>query len=58
MKKLITQASAVVFAFAFMACSSEDLETGPEATGDTAEESEDFSPDPSTEDGGEESAEE
>ena len=48
MKKLITQASAVVFAFAFMACSSEGIETAPEATGDPAdEESEETSPEAS-----------
>ena len=57
MKKIITQASAVVFAFAFMACSSENLETAPESTGDPADESEDFSPDPGIEGGDEESTE-
>tara|TARA_B100002051_G_C16441480_1_gene489127 strand:+ start:488 stop:661 length:174 start_codon:yes stop_codon:yes gene_type:complete len=57
MKKLITQASAVVFAFAFIACASED-EGAPVSDTDSAEESEDFSPEPGTEDGGEESTEE
>ena len=45
MKKLITQASAVVFAFAFIACSSEEA-GAPVSDTDSAEETEDFSPDP------------
>ena len=57
MKKLITQAAAVVFAFAFIACSAED-EGAPVSDTDSAEETEDFSPEPGAEDEGEESAEE